>query len=78
LIVLSDLEPIDRLPARIGPVYALPNVLAGAVAERFGAPLALAGGGLVTLLVAAIVVVAYRLLRVVHADPARACTAKNL
>lgn len=69
-----------RLRGRVLSLYiltswgAIPigNLLAGTVAERFGAPSALAGGGLVTLFVAAVVATAYRPLRIVHADPSRA------
>lgn len=45
------------------------NLLAGIVAERFGAPLALAGGGVLTLVVLAAVVVAYSPLRALTVDP---------
>ena len=68
-----------RLRGRVLSLYiltswgAIPlgNLLAGAVAERYGAPVALAGGGLITLAVAIGTAAAYRPLRVVHADPAR-------
>ena len=69
-----------RLRGRVLSLYILTSwgaipigsLLAGTVAERFGAPSALAGGGLVTLFVAAVVALAYRPLRIVHADPSRA------
>jgi hypothetical protein len=37
--------------------------MAGAIAEQFGAPLALAGGGTVTLILLAIVAIAFPALR---------------
>ena len=39
------------------------NLMAGAIAEGFGAPLALAGGGTVTLILLAIVAIAFPALR---------------
>jgi hypothetical protein len=39
------------------------NLMAGAIAEQFGAPLALAGGGTVTLILLAIVAIAFPALR---------------
>jgi hypothetical protein len=39
------------------------NLMAGAIAERFDAPLALAGGGTVTLILLAIVAIAFPALR---------------
>jgi MFS family permease len=76
--LLQMLVP-GRLRGRVLSLYiltswgAIPigNLLAGAVAERYGAPVALAGGGLITLAVAIATLVFYRPLRAVHADPAR-------
>ncbi len=80
--LLQMLVP-GRLRGRVLSLYimtswgAIPigNLLAGAVAERFGAPVALAGGGLITLAVALAVAVAYQPLRIIHAERARAATA---
>ena len=72
-----------RLRGRILSLYILTswggipigNLVAGAVAERFGAPFALAAGGLITLLVLAVVVIAYPPLRHLRADSIAAGTA---
>ena len=76
--LLQVLVP-GRLRGRVLSLYiltswgAIPigNLLAGAVAERFGAPVALAGGGLITLAVAVAVALAYQPLRIIHAERAR-------
>ncbi len=68
--LLQILVP-GRLRGRVLSLYiltsfgAIPigNLAAGALAERFGAPLALAGGGVLTLLVLALIVAAYPPLR---------------
>lgn len=60
-----------RLRGRVLSLYILTslgvipfgNLLAGAVAERFGAPLALAGGGTATLVILAIVAASFPVLR---------------
>jgi len=60
-----------RLRGRVLSLYILTslgvipfgNLVAGAVAERFGAPLALAGGGTATLIILAIVAVSFPALR---------------
>jgi MFS family permease len=60
-----------RLRGRVLSLYILTslgvipfgNIVAGAVAERFGAPLALAGGGTTTLIILAIVAVRFPALR---------------
>ena len=80
--LLQVLVP-GRLRGRVLSIYimtswgAIPigNLLAGAVAERYGAPVALAGGGLITLAVAVGVALAYQPLRIIHAERARAATA---
>ena len=77
--LLQILVP-GRLRGRVLSLYILTswgcipigNLLAGAVAERFGAMVALAGGGIITLVVLAVVVVAYPPLRAVRAVAARA------
>jgi MFS family permease len=59
-----------RLRGRVLSIYVLTslgviplgNLIAGAVAERFGAPLALAGGGTATLVILAIVAVSFPVL----------------
>jgi MFS family permease len=66
-----------RLRGRVMSLYiltswgAIPigNLLAGIVAERFGAPVALAGGGVLTLVVLGAVVLAYPPLRTLRVDP---------
>ena len=68
--LLQILVP-GRLRGRVLSLYiltsfgAIPigNLAAGALAERFGAPLALAGGGVLTLLILALIVAAYPPLR---------------
>ncbi len=68
--LLQILVP-GRLRGRVLSLYiltsfgAIPigNLAAGALAERFGAPLALAGGGVLTLLVLALIVASYPPLR---------------
>ena len=80
--LLQVLVP-GRLRGRVLSIYimtswgAIPigNLLAGAVAERYGAPVALAGGGLITLAVAVAVALAYQPLRIIHAERARASAA---
>jgi MFS family permease len=65
-----------RLRGRVLSLYVLTslgvipfgNLIAGAVAERFGAPLALAGGGTVTLLILAAVAIAFPELRRVRPE----------
>ena len=44
------------------------NLIAGAVAERFGAPVALAGGGILTLVILASVTLLYAPLRSLRAE----------
>jgi MFS family permease len=69
-----------RLRGRVLSLYILTslgvipfgNLVAGAVAERFGAPLALAGGGTATLVILAIVAVSFPALRTLRPiQPAR-------
>ena len=75
--LLQVLVP-GRLRGRVMSLYILTSwgaiplgsVLAGAVAERFGAPLALAGGGVITLVVAGLVAAAYVPIRQVRPIPA--------
>jgi MFS family permease len=65
-----------RLRGRVMSLYiltsfgAIPfgNLLAGGIAERLGAPVALAGGGVATLLVVALVAVRYPQLRTLRAS----------
>lgn len=65
-----------RLRGRVLSLYVLTslgvipfgNLIAGAVAERFGAPLALAGGGTVTLVILAAVAVSFPALRRVRPE----------
>jgi MFS family permease len=65
-----------RLRGRVLSLYILTslgvipfgNLLAGAVAERFGAPLALAGGGTATLVILVIVAIAFPALRQVRPE----------
>ncbi|MBA2373504.1 MAG: MFS transporter, partial [Chloroflexi bacterium] len=74
-----------RLRGRVMSLYiltswgAIPvgNLLAGIVAERFGAPVALAGGGVLTLVVLGAVVAAYPPLRALRVDPVAARLAPN-
>ena len=80
--LLQVLVP-GRLRGRVLSLYiltswgAIPigNLVAGAVAERVGAPAALAGGAVVTLACAVATGALYRPLLVVHADPARGTVA---
>ena len=65
-----------RLRGRVLSLYVLTslgvipfgNLIAGAVAERFGAPLALAGGGTVTLMILAAVAISFPSLRRVRPE----------
>jgi hypothetical protein len=65
-----------RLRGRVLSLYVLTslgvipfgNLIAGAVAERFGAPLALAGGGTATLVILAAVAIAFPTLRRVRPE----------
>jgi len=80
--LLQVLVP-GRLRGRVLSLYiltswgAIPigNLAVGVVAERLGAPVALAAGGLVTLACALATVVFYRPLRVVRADAPRPASA---
>jgi MFS family permease len=68
-----------RLRGRVISIYILAswgtipfgNLAAGAVAEQFGATVALAGGGLLTLLVVITVVLAYPPIRRLRSEGAR-------
>jgi MFS family permease len=68
----------SRLRGRVLSLYVMTslglipfgNLMAGAIAEAFGAPLALAGGGTVTLILLAIVAVAFPALRQVRPEQA--------
>ncbi len=68
-----------RLRGRVLSLYILTslglipfgNLIAGAIAERFGAPLALAGGGTATLVILVLVAIAYPSLRRLRPDPSQ-------
>jgi MFS family permease len=68
-----------RLRGRVLSLYILTslgvipfgNLLAGAIAEEFGPPLALAGGGTVTLIILAIVAINFPVLRGLRAEEVR-------
>jgi MFS family permease len=71
-----------RLRGRVLSLYILTslgvipfgNLLAGAIAEEFGPPLALAGGGTVTLIILVIVAINFPVLRGLRAEQARSGT----
>jgi hypothetical protein len=69
----APVATIDAGPAGIGRrllgVIPFGNLLAGAIAERFGAPLALAGGGSATLLFLVGVAIAFPALRSLRPEP---------